>query len=477
MTTLAPDAVDESLDPRDPLLRLSRFFDDGSIELLHERDRSGVLAAGGTVNGLRTIAFCTDGTVMGGAMGLEGCTHIVNAYDTAIEEQSPIVGIWHSGGARLAEGVRALHAVGLVFEAMIRASGYVPQISVVVGFAAGGAAYGPALTDVVVMAPDSRVFVTGPDVVRSVTGEDVDMASLGGPDTHHKKSGVCHIVADDESDAYERGRRLVGLFCQQGHFDRSKAEAHDTDLHALLPESPRRAYDVHPLVNALLDEHDDGTPSFDEFQAKWAPSMVVGLGRLSGRTVGVLANNPLRLGGCLNSESAEKAARFVRLCDAFGIPLVVIVDVPGYLPGVDQEWGGVVRRGAKLLHAFGEATVPRVTLVTRKIYGGAYIAMNSRSLGATKVFAWPDAEVAVMGAKAAVGILHKKKLAGAPDHEREGLHDELAAEHERLAGGVDNAIDIGVVDEKIDPAHTRSKLTEALASAPARRGRHKNIPL
>jgi acetyl-CoA/propionyl-CoA carboxylase carboxyl transferase subunit len=477
MTTLAPEAIDESLDPRDPLLRLSRFFDNGSIELLHERDRSGVLAASGTVNGLRTIAFATDGTVMGGAMGLEGCTHIVNAYDTAIEEQSPIVGIWHSGGARLAEGVKALHAVGLVFEAMIRASGYVPQISVVVGFAAGGAAYGPALTDVVIMAPEGRVFVTGPDVVRSVTGEDVDMASLGGPDTHHKKSGVCHIVADDEDDAYERGRRLIGLFCQQGHFDRSKAEAHETDLHALLPESPRRAYDVHPLVNALLDSPVDGAPSFDEFQAKWAPSMVVGLGRLSGRSVGVLANNPLRLGGCLNSESAEKAARFVRLCDAFGIPLIVIVDVPGYLPGVDQEWGGVVRRGAKLLHAFGEATVPRVTLVTRKIYGGAYIAMNSRSLGATKVFAWPDAEVAVMGAKAAVGILHKKKLAAAADDEREALHEELAAEHERIAGGVDNAIEIGVVDEKIDPAHTRSRITAALAEAPARRGRHKNIPL
>ncbi|EUA65648.1 carboxyl transferase domain protein [Mycobacterium xenopi 4042] len=252
-----------------------------------------------------------------------------------------------------------------MFEAMIRASGYVPQISVVVGFAAGGAAYGPALTDVIVMAPDSRIFVTGPDVVRSVTGEDVDMASLGGPTTHHKKSGVCHIVADDELDAYARGRRLVGLFCQQGHFDRSKAEAGDIDLHALLPESPRRAYDVHPIVHGLLDE---GT--FEEFQSKWAPSMVIGLGRLSGRTVGVLANNPLRLGGCLNSESAEKAARFVRLCDAFGIPLICVVDVPGYLPGVGEEWGGVVRRGAKLLHAFGECTVPRVTLVTRKIYGG-----------------------------------------------------------------------------------------------------------
>jgi len=327
------------------------------------------------------------------------------------------------------------------------------------------------------MAPDSRVFVTGPDVVRSVTGEDVDMASLGGPDTHHKKSGVCHIVADDETDAYARGRRLVGFFCQQGHFDRSKAEAGDTDLHALLPESAKRAYDVHPLVNALLDDPAQGGEPFEEFQAKWAPSMVVGLGRLAGRTVGLLANNPLRLGGCLNSESAEKAARFVRLCDGFGIPLVVLVDVPGYLPGVDQEWGGVVRRGAKLLHAFGESSVPRVTLVTRKIYGGAYIAMNSRSLNATKVFAWPDAEVAVMGAKAAVGILHKRKLAAAPDHEREALHDELADEHDRIAGGVDSAIELGVVDDKIDPAHTRSVLTQALAEAPARRGRHKNIPL
>ena len=446
MTIMAPEAVGETLDPRDPLLRLSTFFDDGTVELLHERDRSGVLAAAGTVNGVRSIAFCTDGTVMGGAMGVEGCRHIVNAYDTAIEEQSPVIGIWHSGGARLAEGVKALHAVGLVFEAMIRASGYIPQISVVVGFAAGGAAYGPALTDVIVMAPDSKIFVTGPDVVRSVTGEDVDMVSLGGPDAHHKKSGVCHIVASDELDAYERGRRLVGLFSQQGHFDRTKAEAQDSDLAALLPESARRAYDVHPLITALLDD-------------------------------GVLANNPLRLGGCLNSESAEKAARFVRLCDAFGIPLVVVVDVPGYLPGVDQEWGGVVRRGAKLLHAFGEATVARVTLVTRKIYGGAYIAMNSRSLGATKVFAWPDAEVAVMGAKAAVGILHKKKLAAAAPEDREALHEELAAEHERITGGVDSAIEIGVVDEKIDPAHTRSKLTQALAEAPARRGRHKNIPL
>src|SRR6476620_2311115 len=294
MTILAPATKsDASIDPRDPLARLEKLFDAGTVVPLHPRDKSGVLAASGNIDGVRTIAYCSDATVMGGAMGVEGCKHIVTAIDTALEEDAPIVGLWHSGGARLAEGVEALHAVGLVFEAMVRASGRVPQISVVLGFAAGGAAYGPALTDVVIMAPEGRVFVTGPDVVRSVTGEDVDMASLGGPDTHHKKSGVCHIIADDELDAYERGRRLVGLFCQQGHFDRNKAEAGDSDLHALLPDSPRRAYDVHPLIEALLDAD---TP-FEEFQAKWAPSMVIGLGRLSGRTVGLLANNPLRLGG------------------------------------------------------------------------------------------------------------------------------------------------------------------------------------
>ena len=240
----------------------------------------------------------------------------------------------------------------------------------------------------------------------------------------------------------------------------------------MLPDSPKRAYDVHPLVLGVLD---GGT--FLEPHARWAPNIVTGLGRLAGRTVGVLANNPLRLGGCLDSASAEKAARFVRMCDAFGVPLVVIVDVPGYLPGVGQEWDGVVRRGAKLLHAFGEAVVPRVTLVTRKSYGGAYIAMNARALGANTVYAWPGAEVAVMGASAAVGILHRKKLAAAPPGEREALHAQLAAEHEKIAGGVGRAMDIGVVDAIVEPRQTRRALAEALAGAPAGRGAHGNIPL
>ncbi|MFY2788413.1 acyl-CoA carboxylase subunit beta [Rhodococcus sp. KRD162] len=477
MTILAPvTRSGTSTDPRDPLARLENLFDTGTTVPLHDRDKSGILAASGEIDGVHTIAYCSDATVMGGAMGVDGCKHIVAAIDTAIEQRAPIVGVWHSGGARLAEGVEALHAVGLVFEAMVRASGLVPQISVVLGFAAGGAAYGPALTDVVIMAPEGRVFVTGPDVVRSVTGEQVDMASLGGPDTHHKKSGVCHIVADSEMDAFTRARRLVSMFCEQGEFDIAAAEHGDTDLRALMPESNRRAYDVHPIVHELLDNV-EGESTFEEFQGGWARSIVVGLGRISGRTVGVIANNPIRLGGCLNSESAEKAARFVRLCDAFGIPLIVVVDVPGYLPGVSMEWEGVVRRGAKLLHAFAEATVPRVTLVTRKIYGGAYIAMNARALGATAVYAWPGSEVAVMGAKAAVGILHKKALAAAPEEEREALHDRLTVEHESIAGGVDRAVAIGVVDEVIEPSKTRSTVAKALAAAPVARGNHKNIPL
>ncbi len=474
MTLIADPPADaqlEARDPRDPELRLERLFDAGSLRPIRPRDDSGVFAARGTIAGAPVTAFCSDATIMGGAMGAEGCRHIVDAIDTAVREHIPVLGVWHSGGARLAEGVLALHEVGLVFQAMIRASGRVPQISVVLGPAAGGAAYGPALTDLVIMSTTGRVFVTGPDVVRSVTGENVDMESLGGADTHGRRSGVVHVTTGSDEEAFEAAREATVLFAQQGSFDLSLVGP-DRDLSALLPESVKRAYDVHPLVAGILDED-----TFFELHAKWAPNIVTGLGRLTGRTVGVIANNPLRLGGCLDSPSAEKAARFVRMCDAFGIPLVVLVDVPGYLPGVGQEWDGIVRRGAKLLHAFGEAVVPRVTLVTRKTYGGAYIAMNSRALGANRVFAWPGAEVAVMGASAAVGILHRKKLAAAQPGEREALHAQLAEEHARIAGGVARAMELGVVDEMIDPPRTRAAIAEALAAAPAARGAHGNIPL
>ena len=490
MTTLADrprsdvqsaDSFDtEAPDPRDPELRLTLLFDPDAMAPLRPRDASGVLTARGRIGGTKVIAYCTDATKMGGAMGTEGCRHIVEAIDTAIRERCPVIGLWHSGGARLAEGVEALDAVGQVFAAMVRASGRVPQISVVLGAAAGGAAYGPALTDIVIMAPEGRVFVTGPDVVRSVTGEQIDMEALGGPSAHGKKSGVVHIVAKSEPDALQQARYLAGLFARPGMFDLQSARE-DVDLADYLPAELQRAYDVRPLVRAVLDgpapDDPDRAGGFAELQPKWAPNIVVGLGRLAGRTVGVIANNPLRLGGCLDSASAEKAARFVRMCDAFGVPLLVVVDVPGYLPGVGQEWEGVVRRGAKLLHAFAEAIVPRVTLVTRKAFGGAYIAMNSRALGATQVFAWPDAQVAVMGAKAAVGILHRKTLAAAPEEEREALHAKLAEHHERIAGGVDRAVAIGVVDDVIKPAQTRRRLAEALGAAPAGRGAHGNIPL
>jgi len=457
-------------DPRNPNTRLAAFFDEGSVELITPDDDSGMLAATGTVDGKPVVSFASDATIMGGAMGVAGCKVVVTAYERALADGVPVVGLWHSGGARLPEGVVSLHAVGEVFAIMTRASGVVPQISVVIGAAAGGAAYGPALTDIVILAPEGRIFVTGPDVVRSVTGEDVDALRLGGPEPHGRRSGVVHVLAESIDDAYERAGVLCGLLSDQGDFDVSAVT--DVDLAEQLPESDKRAYDVHPLTEMLLD-----SGRTQELHARWAPNIVTTLGRLGGRTVGVIANNPMRLGGCLDSSSAEKAARFVRMCDSFGVPLVVLVDVPGYLPGVGQEWDGVVRRGAKLLHAFAEAVVPRVTVVTRKTYGGAYIAMNSASLGATKVFAWPNAHVAVMGSVAAIRILHRRRLAEVDEADREQVEQELAEEHDRLSGGLQRAVEIGVVDEILEPDRTRSRLAEALSEAPARRGEHGNIPL
>jgi len=480
--TTAGGAADKAANKpgRDPEDRLRTLFDLGTLRLLAPRDGSGVLSGRGLIDGTPAVAFASDPTRMGGAMGVEGCERIVDAIDLAVRERIPVIGLWHSGGARLGEGVVALDAVGQVFAAMVRASGRVPQISVVLGPAAGGAAYGPALTDIVVMSKEGRIFVTGPDVVRSVTGEQVDMERLGGVEPHGRRSGVVHVTTSTDAEAIDKARSLAALLGHQGRLSPAdvSVDTPEEDLAKLLPDTANRAYDVKPLIDRLLDET-PGTErnNFVELHAKWAPNIVTALGRFAGRTVGVIANNPMRLGGCLDSASAEKAARFVRMCDALGVPLIVIVDVPGYLPGVGQEWEGVVRRGAKLLHAFAESVVPRVTLVTRKVYGGAYIAMNSRALGATAVFAWPTAELAVMGAAAAVNILQRKKLAACPPEQREALRVELIAEHERVAGGVNRALEIGVVDEVIKPTETRRRIAEALAAAPAARGAHGNIPL
>jgi acetyl-CoA/propionyl-CoA carboxylase carboxyl transferase subunit len=456
--------------PRDPVARLTALFDAGTLSPLSEVDDSGAVAGAGMIDGSVAVAFASDPRVQGGASGAAGCDVIVGAYEEAVARGVPVIGLWHSGGARIAEGVSSLDGVGRIFAAMTMASGVIPQISVVLGPAAGGAAYGPALTDIVILSDHGRIFVTGPDVVRSVTGEDVDMARLGGPEPHSRRSGVVHLVAPSDGDALGYVRSLVTLLSEQGKV--SPESVSGRDLSGILPESARRAYDVHALVSRLLD---DG--SSIELHPRWAPNVVTTLGRFAGRTVGVVANNPMRLGGCLDAASAEKAARFVRFCDAFGVPMIVLVDVPGYLPGVGQEWDGVVRRGAKLLHAFAECVVPRVTVVTRKAIGGAYIAMNSRALGATRVYAWPEAEVAVMGSVAAIRILKKRHLATVPAEKLASEEAALAAEHEATVGGLHKAVELGVVDEVITPASTASAVAAAIAAAPEARGAHGNIPL
>ena len=457
-------------DPRDPQLRIERLLDPSTVELLTPRDSSGMIAATGAIKGNRVVVFASDATIQGGALGVEGAHVIVSAYREAMATQLPIIGLWHSGGARLRDGVSSLNAFGEVFQSIILASGKIPQLSLVLGPTAGGGAYGPAMTDVVVLAPEGRIFVTGPDVVKSVTGEKVDMEGLGGPDAHRKNSGLAHLIAHTEDEAFEMTRDLASLFAHQGHIN---TKLNDFDLAPLVAATNRRAYEVTPLVNAILDA--DGERL--ELLKMWAENMTTTLGRLGGRTVGVIANNPQHLGGVLDSSASEKAARFVRTCDAFGIPLIVIADVPGFLPGAGQEWEGAVRRGAKLLHAFGEAVVPRITLITRRAYGGAYVAMNSKALGATKVLAWPDAEVSVMGAVAAVRVLHRRLLADLPEDQRESMELELAAEHEKVSGGVARAIEIGAVDEIVQPQHSRRAIAEAIALAPHRRGNHGNIPL
>ncbi len=457
-------------DPKDPQVRINRLIDAGSFNYLLPRTDCGMIAATGTIKGNKVVVFASDATSKSGALGIEGSHVILAAYREAMAYQLPIIGIWHSGGARLSDGVLSLNAFGEVFQAMVLASGRIPQLSLVLGPTAGGGAYGPALTDVVVLAPEGRIFVTGPDVVKSVTGEDIDIAALGGPEAHSKNSGVAHVIAPSEEIAYNEIQDLVSLFADQGHFS---TDIEDIDLSSFIPPVEKRSYEVHPLIDAILDR--DGEKL--ELLPVWAENMSTVIGRLGGRTVGVIANNPAHIGGVLDAAAAEKAARFVRTCDAFGIPMIVIADVTGFLPGPGQEWEGAVRRGAKLLHAFAESVVPRVTLITRRAYGGAYVAMNSKSLGATRTFAWPTAEVSVMGAVAAVRVLHRRLLADLPEEQRAAMELELAAEHDRVSGGITTAVEIGAVDEVIEPSQTRTALVQALASAPHRRGTHTNIPL
>ncbi|WP_204295244.1 carboxyl transferase domain-containing protein [Actinoplanes campanulatus] len=457
--TLIPSGHPDPVDHRDPEQRLKALFDRGTLRLLAARDDSGVLHGRGQVDGTPAVAFATDATRMGGALGLAGCRRIVTAIDTAVRDRVPVAGLWHSGGARLAEGVVALDGAGQVFAAMVRASGRVPQISAVLGPALGSAAYGPALTDIVIASRAGRVFVTG----------DAPSGPAGAAG-----SEVVHLTAPTDAEALARTREMVLLLGRQGRLspdDVTLGSRGGGSPDALLPSGPDQPYDVKPLILALLDAA--GT----ELHADWAPNIVTVLGRFAGRTVGVVANNPLVLDGSLDAGAAEKAARFVRMCDALAIPLIVLADTPGYLPGPGHDGDGVVRRGAKLLHAFADAVVPRVTLVTRRAYGGSYIAMNSRALGATAVFAWPTAEVAALTPEAAVNVLHRKRLAATPPGRRAHLRGELATHESAQTGGIDRAVEIGVVDAVIPPTHTRRRIALALAAAPAGRGPHGSIPL
>jgi acetyl-CoA/propionyl-CoA carboxylase carboxyl transferase subunit len=444
------------------------LFDPGTIEPATPGGPRGVDVARGDVLGNPAVAFATEPSLRGGAIGVVDCRRIVDAIDDGVRKGRPVVGLWHSGGARIDEGMAALDGVGSVFSAMVRASGRVPQISVVLGPAAGGAAYGPALTDIIIMTGAGRIFVTGPDVVRQVTGERVEMERLGGTEPHSRKSGLAHVISSGDRSAIETARDLVDVLGRPGILEPDTVA--DVDLLRYLPGNPGRG-DAQGLVDALLDR-----PGI-ELHARWAPNVVTALGRFGGRAVGVVANNPDRLGGCIDGAGADKAARFVRMCDAFGLPVIVVVDVPGHLPGVGQEWDGIVRRGAKLVHAFAETVVPTVTLVTRKAYGGAYIALNSRALGATAVLAWPDAEIAMLGAPAAVDLLHRRTLAATPPGERERRRDELIRGHRANGGGLGQAFAAGAVDEVVAPGKTRSRIARILADTPAARGVHTNIPL
>ena len=420
----------------DPLYRLATIFDQDSTCVRGRAPKNEVLWAEGLILGEPVIAFASNPGAAGGALGADASAEIVSAVNTAMAKSRPIIGVWHSGGARLQEGCASLDAIGRMFAAFVAASGRIPQVSVVLGPAAGGAAYGPALTDFVIAGPEAKVFVTGPDIVRRSTGEVLDGRALGGPEQHAVVSGVVHVTSPTDQDALTTARELVELL-STGVQKVSAPVQPDPDISSILPASRRHVYDMHKIVQCLLDRDSPRV----ELHERWAPNLVTILGRMEGLTVGILANNPLHLVGCLDCAASEKAARFVRTCDALGVPLVVLVDVPGYLPGSEQENLGIVRHGAKLLHAFAEAVVPRTTVILRKAFGGAFVAMNSKSLGATAVYAWPTAEVGIMDPFLAVEILYRRTLGEVAPQKRPALLAQLAAEYQDTVGSVERAVE------------------------------------
>ena len=461
-----------------PLERIERLCDPASVHVFRSGVASrgrrsepgdGVVVATGTRAGRPLFAYAQDAGFVGGSLGAAHGESIVRLLRMAGDAGAPVVGFVESAGARVDEGVAALAGYGAIFREQVRLSGRSPQICVVTGVSAGGGAYSPALADFVVMTGQARLFLTGPSVVREVMGEDVGMEDLGGPDVH-ARNGVCHLNADSDHEAIELAGALVDHLEPTARLPDHPVRA---DIGTVVPSNPRKVYDVRDVIDCIAD----GSEAI-EVSPRFAPNLVTSIGRIDGRAVGFVANQPRRTGGVLDAASGQKAARFVRTCDAYGLPLIVLVDTPGFMPGVKQEQGAVLRHGAKLLHAFAEATVPRLTVVLRKAFGGGYIAMNSRALGADLVLAWPGAQIGVLGAPQAVGIVHRRELAAAgEDRASEVARLEAAYAEEHLGAHV--AARDGHVDEIVRPQDTRDRLTWALRTLGTGRGRgeHGNIPL
>jgi len=442
----------------------------------------GVVTGWGTVDGRKVFVFSQDFTVFGGALGEVFAEKIHKVMDLAASTGAPLIGLNDGAGARIQEGVVSLASYGGIFRRNVQSSGIIPQISVILGPCAGGAVYSPAMTDFIFMVRESsHMFITGPDVVKTVTGEDVTLEELGGAMTHASKSGVATFVSSDEKACLDEVKYLLSFLPQNNLESPPSVDCDDDperacpELDDILPDSPNLPYDMRRVIESVVDDGE-----FMEYFPHWAMSMLCGFARIDGRTVGIVGNQPMVLAGVLDIESSEKAARFVRTCDAFNIPLVTFVDVPGFLPGVNQEHEGIIRHGAKLLYAFCEATVPRVQVITRKAYGGAYVVMNSKSVGADVAFAWPSAELAVMGPQGAVEIIYRRELQQAADPA--SRRAELVADYTERYANPYAAAERGFIDDVIAPSETRRKVVAALRVLETKREelpqrKHGNVPL
>lgn len=491
----ARERIDMLLDP-DSFIELDELARHRSTNFEQEKNRpygDGVVTGYGTIDGRPVCVFSQDVTVFGGSLGEVYGEKIVKIMDLAMKTGRPIVGINEGGGARIQEGVVSLGLYGEIFFRNARASGVVPQISLIMGANAGGHVYSPALTDFVVMVDQtSHMFITGPDVIKTVTGEDVGFEELGGGRTHNTKSGNAHYLATDEEDAISYVKELLSFLPSNNMSDPPVFEGFtepgsvldairfsDRELDALIPDSHNQPYDMHEVITRVIDDGE-----FLEVHPLFAPNIVVGFGRMEGHSVGIVANQPTQFAGCLDINASEKAARFVRTCDAFNIPVLTFVDVPGFLPGADQEWNGIIRRGAKLIYAYAEATVPKVTVITRKAYGGAYDVMGSKHLGADMNLAWPTAQIAVMGAQGAANIVHRKTLANAAEsgEDVDALRTQLQQEYEDTLYNPYIAAERGYIDSVIPPSYTRGYVARALRLLRDKREtlppkKHGNIPL